>query len=188
MPQDIPPTSHKRYTPQIIKGQIFSLTGGLIAGSLLSLYTDKLYLIPGIFVLLPGFLELQGGINGAMAARIGSIAHKFGVDKVDDAKDEHIKSNVFASIFLNFTASAFLGLLSFFLVKVFFKEEIPQLIAIPLIAAFFASTVLIPITEKVSSILYKRGIDPDNVMGPIVTSIGDVVSTASILIAIFLLT
>lgn len=188
MSKDIPPTSTKKYTLQIIRGQVFSLTGGLIAGSLLSIYTDKLYLIPGIFVLLPGFLELQGSINGSMAARIGSIAHKFGVGKVDEVKDDHIKSNILASIFLNFTSSAFLGLLSFVLVKFFFGEEIPQLVAIPLIAAFFASAILIPVTEKVSTALYKRGTDPDNVMGPIVTSLGDVVSTVSILIAILLLT
>src|SRR3989338_1533373 len=57
---------------EIFSSQSVSIIGGLIAGILLAAYIDKLLLIPGMLILLPGFLEMRGNISGSLSARISS--------------------------------------------------------------------------------------------------------------------
>ena len=48
---------------EIFTAEFISVTGGLIAGSLLVFQVDKLLLLPGLFILIPGFLEMRGSIT-----------------------------------------------------------------------------------------------------------------------------
>src|SRR3989338_5445908 len=57
---------------EIFSSQIVSLFGGLIAGIILAVYSDKIFLIPGMLILLPGFLEMRGNISGSFASRLSS--------------------------------------------------------------------------------------------------------------------
>ncbi len=57
---------------EILFSQIISIIGGLIAGTFLAVHTDQLLLVPGLFILLPGFLEMRGSISGTLSARLSS--------------------------------------------------------------------------------------------------------------------
>ena len=57
---------------EIFSAQLVSIIGGLIVGTLLAVYKDKILLIPGMFILLPGFLEMRGNISGTLASRLSS--------------------------------------------------------------------------------------------------------------------
>ena len=57
--------------------EIVSITAGIISGSLLAVLKDKLFIIPGIIILIPGFLEMRGSIFGTLAARISTGLKKF---------------------------------------------------------------------------------------------------------------
>ena len=60
---------------EILSSQLVALTGGILAGTLLAIFTDRLFILPGFLILLPGFLELKGAIAGSMAARLGTELH-----------------------------------------------------------------------------------------------------------------
>ena len=50
---------------EIVSAEFISITGGLMAGLILSFMLDKIYLVPGLFILIPGFLEMRGSLSGS---------------------------------------------------------------------------------------------------------------------------
>lgn len=180
----VSPYQPKQYIKDIIGGQFISVTGGLLAGLILASRIGHLELLPGFFILFPGFLELQGDLNGTLAARIGSLIHLDGIKSVDELKDPHVKENLLATFTLSLVASLILGIFAFLLSLLVLKKAVFELIFICFLASILAGLILIPITLGVAVWLYKKGHDPDNIMGPFVTSFGDVVSVVSLVLAI----
>ena len=84
---------------EILGSQVVSIIGGIIAGIFLASFQNKLILIPGILILIPGFLEMRGNISGSMAARLTSGIF-LGLIKPKRMKAEVVKGNILASFIL----------------------------------------------------------------------------------------
>src|SRR3989338_3592363 len=84
---------------EIFAAQMVSIFGGLIAGILLAIYTDKILLIPGMLILLPGLLEMRGNISGSFASRLSSGLF-LGIIKPNKFNTKIIKGNLLASFLL----------------------------------------------------------------------------------------
>lgn len=169
----------------IFLSQIVSIFGGLIAGTLLAIYTDKILLIPGMLILLPGFLEMRGNIGGTLASRISSGLF-LGVIK-KEGKSKIIIGNKRAAFFLTFIVSACLGLVAFLFNYIVLKAVTPQIILIPIIAGLITDFIEVPLTFVATFYLYKKGHDPNNIMGPFITTVGDISSVAGFLAAVVIL-
>ena len=61
---------------EIFATEIVAVTGSIIAGTLLTLVTNKLEALPALFIILPGFMGMKGGVGGSLGARISSALHK----------------------------------------------------------------------------------------------------------------
>jgi mgtE-like transporter len=59
-----------------------------------------------------------------------------------------------------------------------------KIVWVAVIAGTIATAVLTPLTVVTAVKLFDRGVNPDNVMGPYVTSTGDLVSIAGLLIGV----
>ncbi|MCX6818989.1 MAG: magnesium transporter [Candidatus Aenigmarchaeota archaeon] len=171
---------------EIFSSQIVSIIGGLIAGTVLALYMDKILLIPGMFILLPGFLEMRGNISGSFASRLSSGLF-LGVIKPNREKTKIIRGNLFASFMLAIFVSLVLGLLAFLFNLIVFKTFMMEIILLPLIAGIIANAIEIPLTLFFTFYLFRKGHDPNNIMGPFVTSTGDITSIVSLLIALVII-
>lgn len=171
---------------EIFFSQIISIFGGLTAGILLAVYTDNLLLVPGMLILLPGFLEMRGNISGSLAARLSSGLF-LGVVNPKGMKTKIIKGNVLASFVLAFVASLVLGIVAFFFNFIVSGIFTPKIIFIPLVAGLLASVIEIPLTLFFTFYLFRRGHDPNDIMGPFVTSTGDMTSIISLLIVMVLI-
>lgn len=167
---------------EIFSAQLFSIFGGLIAGIILAVYTDKIFLVPGILIIFPGFLEMRGNISGSLASRLSSGLF-LGVINPDKVNTGIIKGNLLASFALVLIVSLVLGLLAFIFNFFVFKLATPEIILIPIVAGIIANTIEIPFTLFATIKLFKRGHDPNNIMGPIVTSTGDVTSILALIVA-----
>jgi mgtE-like transporter len=168
---------------EIFSSQFVSIAGGLIAGTALALYTDKLLLIPGMLILLPGFLEMRGNISGSFASRISSGLF-LGIVKTDTTNTRIVKGNLVASFILAVAVSLLLGVIAFCFNYFVFGSFTPRIIALPVIAGIIANAVEIPLTLAVTFYAFKRGHDPNNIIGPFVTSTGDITSIIALLIAL----
>lgn len=165
---------------EISTAQLVSLGGGLVAGTVLAGHADKLLAIPGILLILPGFLDMRGNISGSFAARLSSGLF---LGMIDPRKigGRIIRGNLVASFFLAILISALLGLIAFGFNYVVLDVSIPKVILLPLVAGIFANALEIPLTLFATLYLYRKGHDPDNIMGPFVTSTGDLISIVALL-------
>lgn len=171
---------------EILGSQLISVIGGLIVGTLLAIYTDKLLLIPGMIILLPGFLEMRGNISGSMASRLSSGLF-LKIVNPNKTNTKIIIGNFIASFIQVIAVSLVLGIIAFGFNNIIFHISTTKIIFIPLIAGILANLIEIPLTIIVTFYLFKKGHDPNNIMGPFLTSTGDITSVLAILVTLFLL-
>ena len=171
---------------EIFSAQLVSIIGGLIVGTLLAVYKDKILLIPGMFILLPGFLEMRGNISGTLASRLSSGLF-LKVIKTDKKNIEIISANVLASFFLAILVSLVLGAIAAFFNYLILGSFTSSIILLAVIAGVIANLIEIPLTVVTTFYLFKKGYDPNDIMGPFVTSTGDVTSVISLLVALLII-
>ncbi|MBN2421185.1 magnesium transporter [Candidatus Woesearchaeota archaeon] len=171
---------------EIFSTQLVSIIGGLIAGTLLAIYTDKIFIIPGMLILIPGMLEMRNSIDGSFASRLsaGLFLH---VISPKHTKTKIIRGNLFAALFLGMVVSLFLGLIAYVFNYLILNVSTPEIILIPIIAGLIANLIELPLTLSATLFLFNRGHDPNNIMGPFITSTGDIISIISLLIALVII-
>lgn len=171
---------------EIFSSQLVSIVGGLIAGTVLAIYTDKLLLLPGMLILLPGFLEMRGNISGSFASRLSSGLFL----KVIDPKAVNtkiIRGNLAASFFIAICVSFILGLIAFLFNFFIFHLVTYRIIFLPIVAGVLANAAEVPLTLFSTLYLFRKGHDPNNIMGPFVTSTGDITSILALLLALLII-
>jgi mgtE-like transporter len=171
---------------EIFSSQMFSIAGGIIAGVLLAAYVDKIILIPGMLILLPGFLEMRGNISSSLASRLSSGMF-LGVVNPGKIWTKITKGNLLASFFLVIVVSVTLGIMAFLFSLFILGMAVPGIILLSLTAALIANAIEIPLTVAFTFYLFRKGHDPNNVMGPFVTTTGDLTSVVALLIALVII-
>lgn len=169
---------------EISAGQFISITGGLIAGIILASLEKDLLLVPGLLILIPGFLEMKGNVNGSLASRLSSALH-MGHIKPQIRNTPFLRENVLASFLLVILIGFVLGIVSFIATYIYFKVFYIKIIYISLITAFISTFLSIPTTIMTCFWLFRNGHDPDNIMGPYVTTTGDVISMMALFFAVW---
>ncbi len=166
---------------EILFSEIISVSGGLLTGTLLAFAVDKIYLVPGLFILIPGFLEMRGSLGGSLASRIssglflGAVKPSFG--------DRIVKSNMLATVLLILISSLILGVLAYLSSAYIFGIDNAKIIFISLIAGA-VSIAMTPFTVLTTLWLFRKGHDPNNIMGPYITTMGDIFSVIAFMAAI----
>ena len=159
---------------------------GLAAGYLLENHLPRHVAI--FLMMVPPLNSMGGNIGSVLAARLSSALH-LGVVTPDFQRQRVLGINI--------TASGILGIISFFVIGVsfFFIEYLvfsgALLTSFKIMLIFFSAgllltLILIGVTVTSTFISYKKGIDPDNVVMPIVTTLGDIGGIASLIILIHL--
>jgi mgtE-like transporter len=152
-----------------------------VGGTFLGSYFDKLmrnYSI--LLVVLPGIMGLRGNIYGALASRfttslfLGEMRPSLGERKVFEG--------LVLGILLSLLPVILLWFIGFFKVG----KNAFEVLAILIASTIFVSVLLSYATAVVSIIPFRRGIDPDAVASPLITSIADLL-TIPMLIAFVLL-
>lgn len=165
---------------------LVSVLGGLFAGVVLGSMQADLDAIRGLLVLVPALLATRGMVYGAFAARIASGLHQGVVQPHVDIYDDRIGAAVAAAMSNSLLASAFAALLTF--LALVWLPGIPAplwvLVAIALIAAFLSGLALTVVVVVVIFLGFRRGIDPDTLVGPLVTTTGDVIGIGFLLLAV----
>ena len=154
------------------------------AGFTLKEMKRQLVLLPGLIVMVPPLLDLRGNISGALASRLGTALH-VGAMEPKLAFTRELKTNVASSLILSLLASATIGLVSYVMCILTGIETISlaKLVGIALIAGFVSCLILIAIAVPVAVISFKRGLDPDNLTSPLMTTLGDFITVVCIFVA-----
>ncbi|MBI5871511.1 magnesium transporter [archaeon] len=171
---------------EMLSVQTVSVIGDIIVGILLAVYVNKLLLIPGMLLLLPGFLEMRGNISGTLSSRLSSGLF-LGVIKPAKPNKRIIKGNLVASFALAFLVSLALGLIAFAFNYLILGVLTFEILLLPLIAGIIANAIEVPLALFATIYMFRKGHDPNNIMGPFITTTGDITSILALLIALVII-
>ena len=163
---------------------IISLYGGLYAGFLLSDLRDVIAIIPGILILIPAILAMRGNISMALGSRLGSAIHMGLISRIE--RNPELSNNITAAILLSLSLSIFLGILGYFLTLLMGYADVSPLsfIFIALFSGVLSGLVLSVLTVVIALAAFRFGMDPDNVISPLIGTLGEVVTMVFIWTAV----
>jgi len=155
------------------------------SGTLLGKEVEGLIAIAGILTIIPAFLEDGGAMGGILASRFSSMLHLGSLEPKLIPDREVLRS---------FGVMHLLGLIVFTLVGIFgqivnYTLSIPTIPTIYMIATTVVAgqilTALLNFMAYYFSILsFMKGIDPDNVGIPLITSLMDVLGTGCLILSL----
>ena len=155
----------------------------IFAGQLLQNKQESLLLFPIFLISIPVINSVSGNIGSVLGARLASGLHVGYITL--SLKDKEMHDNLLISLLIGVFTYAFLAILIYSIAS--FGKLAEDIALSEFIAIFVLTGILLVSTVSLVSVLaaflsFKRGLDPDNFVVPLETSIADLIATASILI------
>jgi mgtE-like transporter len=166
---------------------LVSLVAGLFAGTILGSETMRAGIseVPGLLLLLPAFLATRGGVYGSLGARLSTGLHQ-GVIEPRFRLDRRLRNAILASFINGMTVSVFIAVVTYLWLTLLGTEgNLLQLVGVMVVAGGLSAVLMISVLIAVIFVGYRRGLDPDNVIGPVVTTLGDVFGVFFLLVGIY---
>jgi len=164
-------TRRKAHTSkEIFYGQIISLIGATASGLVLEANKNKIAALVGAYLILPGVFDLSGSVAGAMGARLNHIIDKHG------SKKSLLIRVLSGSLLLVSVSAVFLALFSAVVATIFFGADLYKIFLVTSGSVVLSSCIGMPLVALATILTKKDGMDPDNFIGPIESSIFDVLS------------
>ena len=158
----------------------------LFAGGLVSLFTPRFQAAPWILALFPPILTIRGDICGIFSGNLTTMLH-LGLIRPQIRGNTDIYRRLISAVFvLTFIDTLAMGGISFVLNLLFNRASLAQFYifaCVPTVSCIMAVAVSIPLTSLIAIAAYRRGLDPDILVYPILASVNDIVVTASFVAA-----
>ena len=171
--------SRQRFVALIV-GVLVASSGGLV----LAVSESTLSQLPGLLLLLPGAIALRGNIFGSMGSRLGTAAH-MGTFGLSYRVDSVLVQNLLASGSLSLISSLILAVLAKGTASAFGLSPamtLADFIVISVLGGLLSSVVLAVVTTALSVGSVKYEWDLDNVVAPLVTTTGDLLTVPSLIL------
>ncbi|MFX1357467.1 MAG: magnesium transporter [Promethearchaeota archaeon] len=169
---------------QTFPSEIISILGDILAGIVLSLLIIPFESFIILILIIPALLSLRGNISGPFIAR---TSRDF---IIGEFNGRTWLENVLATYSLSLITAFLIGiisiLLNFVLIRVFIIP-IGLIVVIPIISIILTLSISIPCSTLLNYIAFKRGLDPNNVVNPIMTAIDDFFTVISFYLTIVML-
>jgi len=163
-----------------------SAVGGLLAGVVLGGMRAEFRAVPGLLVLVPALLAMRGNVYGSLGARVATGLHQGLVSPQVREADPRLYRAIAAAITNGLLASTFAAVAGFAALSVLGGDAAPlsRLVAIAVLSAALSGVVLSVTVVAVVFAGYRRGYNPDALVGPIVTTAGDIFGVAFLFLAV----
>jgi len=151
--------------------------GEVLAGAMFGGLAEQLENLAGLIVLIPAIMGLKGNIDTTLGSRLSSAAH-MGVISTEKIWNPEVKENLVAALSLSVVMSVIAGFAAHATTVGLGLDSIGPLplIGIALVAGTLAGTFLAFTTIGIVLVAYKRGYDPDNITGPALSTVGDIIT------------
>lgn len=161
----------------------------LFAGGLISLLTPQFQAAPWILALFPPILTIRGGIGGIFSGNLATMLH-LGLIRPRIRDNTPVYTQLISSVFvITLLDTLAMGVFSFALNLAFGQASIGEaffFIVIPPVACVTAMALSIPLTSIIAIATFRKGLDPDILVYPILASINDIMVTATFVATIFM--
>jgi mgtE-like transporter len=161
----------------------------LFAGGLISIFAPQFQAATWILALFPPILTIRGGIGGIFSGNLATMLH-LGLIRPKIRDNTPVYTQLISAIFvITLVDTLAMGLFAFALNVVFGQvtlTQLPVFIVVPSVACVMAMALSIPITSVIAISTFKRGLDPDILVYPILASVNDIMVTAAFVVTIYL--
>jgi len=161
---------------QIALGLTISNIGNIINIIIMGVLLSYLIRYPITLSLLPSLASLRGSVAASMASRVSTLLH-LGVFKPS------YKDILGTEASRTLVLTLFSSLIAAFMVSYTTSFALRNLLFISITSSVLAYAILLPSTAYIAVKVYIRGIDPDNIMTPLVTALGDITTLPLIALA-----
>jgi mgtE-like transporter len=141
-----------------------------------------------LLVLVPALLATRGNVYGALGARLATGLHQGVLSPDVSLADERLRRAVTAAMANGVFVSGVAALVAVAALAALGRPVAPpaRLVAIALVAGLLSGVLLTVAVVTVVVAGFRRGHDPDTLVGPIVTTTGDVFGLACLVAAVWL--
>ena len=161
----------------------------LLAGGLISIFTPLFQEAPWILALFPPILTIRGGIGGLFSGNLATMLH-LGLVKPQIRDNTRVYWQLInASYVITVIDTLAMGLFAFILNLSLGRATLGQFFVfavVPPVACVLALALSIPLTSLIAIVTFRRGLDPDILVYPILASINDIVVTAAFVTTILM--
>ena len=164
-------------------------TLSIIAGGLISILTPQFAASPWILALFPPILTIRGGIGGIFAGNLATMLH-LGLIRPQIKDNTPVFRQLVGSIFVvSLIDTLLMGVFSFILNLATGGVTLNHLwifVIVPPVACVLALTISIPITILIAIATFRKGLDPDILVYPILASVNDIIVTTTLVATVVL--
>lgn len=157
----------------------------LVAGAVLGSITGTLERHPGLLVLVPAAIGLRGNVFSALGNRLSTAVHS-GLFRFSLRPGSLMGQNVAASLLLTLAMSFLLAVVAKVVavgLSIESSLSVPQLALISILGGMLASVVVLAATVALAAGSVRYGWDLDNVIAPLVSTLGDVLTLPALWLA-----
>ena len=153
--------------------------GGLVAGFFVASQLGIFQLSPWAIAVYPAILSAKGVIHGLLSGRLGTALHLGTVYPRFSNNTKSFYQLISATVVMTLVVSVVMSAVSLVFGAVFWGAtfaDFPDIMFV-VVAAMSLGLVLSFVTIKVAFITFKRGLDPDIVVYPIMSTVADIFIT-----------
>jgi len=160
----------RRMLPVLIVLTAIELGSGIV----LDTFEGTLLRYPTLLVLVPVTIGMAGNLGSILAARFSTALH-LGLLSFD-ADDDRLVGNALATIALAVTVFPLVGAGAWLLQTLLADVRLPLLtvVAVALTSGVVLAALAVAVTTITTYAAYRFGLDPDDVVIPVVTNVCDV--------------
>src|SRR3954454_3991503 len=177
----------------VVRQSLVSLTlnssTSLVAGAVLGSITDTFERFPGLLVLVPAAIGLRGNVFSALGNRLSTAIH-LGNFRMSVRRQTLMGQNVAASMVLTLMLSLLLAVVAKTVavaLGVMNTISVLDLAVISIAGGAIASVVVLLATVLLAAGSVRFGWDLDNLIAPLVSTLGDVLTLPALWVASLLL-
>ena len=170
----------KRGIPILLIAAMISIT----SGQLLHAKQGMLINFSALLILIPPLIKVGGDTGSILGARLSTAFH---LGLVESPVGVVVRNSVLACLLIG-CASYMVLSVAVWVAALLLGIEVAYsiLLKITLIAGFIDMNVVFAATVGIASLSHRYGLDPDDVVIPIITSIGDIVGIVSVFVAVWI--
>ncbi|MHA1804776.1 MAG: magnesium transporter [Promethearchaeota archaeon] len=161
---------------ETLPSETFSIIGHLIAGIILTLLILPFKSFIILIVIIPALLSVRGNVSGPFYARTSRDL------MLGDFNKQTWTENILATYVLSLICSFLIGIFSLFLNVILIKCGTIsnfQLIFTPMLSVSISLSISVICSTLLNYITFHRGLNPNNVVPPIMTTLDDFLTIIS---------
>ena len=162
---------HGVSTGQIVASQVFTVVASVAAGFLLDISKETLVYLAGTLLMLPGIIDLAASLTGAMCAKIN---HQ--IDATRAPVWVVVTQAVVFALFVGVVAGLLVGIVGGLLAMWLFGASMLKMIGLSVIAMALTGVLVYPLMGLLVVLIRRLNMNPDNIAGPVESSVVDIVA------------